>query len=165
MRGAGTCSQQPEPGDDRLPGACEQLPPSASHSPHLAQGTGFGECVCSATALLLQVHRGFLQRRVQHSIQLSVCFRQHFCGIFPTFQKVHWCAYKRLFFFWTCHKDLLPAVILLLCSGNDVDKHTEADAHFEHNVSSWFCHIAGHSFVFRTTGNIKYPDIARDWQC
>lgn len=37
MRGAGTCSQQPEPGDDRLPGACEQLPPPASHSPHLAE--------------------------------------------------------------------------------------------------------------------------------
>lgn len=77
-----------------------------------------------------------------------VLFRQHLCGIFPTFQKAHRSANKCLFFFWTCHKDLLPAMILLLCSGNSVDKHS----------SGGWCTLWGqpllllpHRSVFRTT--------------
>lgn len=37
VRDAGTCSLQPEPGDDRLLKAYEQLPPSPSHNTHVRE--------------------------------------------------------------------------------------------------------------------------------
>lgn len=73
----------------------------------------------ASTGKVVHIHWDLLQKGVQR-----LCVSDN---IFVAFSQLFWILIDLLtsafFFFWTCYTDLLLAMILLLCSGNDVDKH------------------------------------------
>lgn len=87
MRGAGTRSRQPEPGDDRLPGACEHLPPQPHTARRATQGTVLGERVLLAATLLLQVNL-FTYTGASCKREFSACvFQTTLLWHFPDFSE------------------------------------------------------------------------------
>lgn len=66
-------------------------------------------------------------------------------------------------FFWTCHEDLLLAMVLVACSGSDVDKHSSGDCCTFSMISPLdFARVAGHSSMLSATGSIAHTDTAEE---